>query len=1806
MSMTSQPRPSSSRRSSRSFSPFRRFSSRPSSVIIPNNNDVPDLPHHDFSSASFKDERGRPKSYPAAAALGTDWGSPPEYEKLDGVGSSGRTDSPPPHRLKEESRVTEERGRERLGVLPSPARSAFQSEGAAGVGGGNDIVESVVRHATPALSHTVTAEERTPTQESVNAHAKTAHPGSSSDFDPTANGAVGKGPGNRSSMITPKHAPYEIGGRQRAVSLPRPEYVMPPRYYGAREEPVGLLRPEYVMPPRSGGTEKEPVSPISPLEEGDSSPEDVKPGTGLVAAAQDVSVERVSGDTLSRVSEDSWEKISNADVEGHPTTTGNSVHDVDVAKRSATPSVEVPSAIPSLKGSVQNAAVWFATSSIQGSAHDDLPPSTSATPSFQENTHSLPASTSPTTSLGRGADELLTTSKSANPSPDGSEHNVLATSTCATSSLKGSALNIPISTSETPSMTASSYKGKERAVSPVESEFFPISPSINHSRDHSAVSAILGEAQVVQVPQFQPNATNEIRNAPPPKTQPPQPSTSPPPLPQFGIGTPFEKPVRKIAVSEAQQSDRLAEIALAHKKMREQLDNFTPGSPHDFGATDEAGRKFDEVMERRSMVRGDSRSLRGVAGAPNLAVPTMTSLAPPEKGRARSKSGVSEGNLSVPSFGAEGQGSRFGGGMSNTNASILPPAGPSRQERSGRGPSEQNKPFLLGVSSGNQRAQQNNAAVGGSKAPSPAPVSRAAMEDRPLPRGPISRATPLALDQPSPLGPTMTVTEPEHELPMASQDEVEARGETVGPALSVGGRSIRDEDVTGKDNMNSSLSVGGRSMPSVSSLGRDNDISDTQSPVSQDRSVSPIKGSFENREYHPPNPNGERPMSFVPLPRDPSGLPQQEIISTTKHPIETGSPETPQRSRRNSYTRSSPSPGTPRRRSRQLSLHMDEVRESQDLYDPPSPVTSRHPQSQAPQRELSLNQGSNGGAEYQRESLTAPVPGISPVHEGQQSESEERRPSSIQESPPRAYGQMDIPSSDSPPEQEHEREVPQSHPGQDDAQQPPPHPALAAPASSPVALPGSEPKKAGMLQKIKGFASSNHASESQSGNTARLQQQQQPQKQPPPPPPELRLSSMTSSVGSQNTSMSKDKKKRSSGILSSFKRPASSGAESHLTGASVDAAGMKGQANESPTQRQTPQNVASTIPPMPTEAPQERMASLKVQNAHLPQRATTHTGEQSSMKKRFSALGSLFGRSGTTGHTPKQSKHNKNAPRSTLIHHVPPNPNPTAFTQRQQQHQGGSLNSKQQDMRRAQWLQDPEQSGVHPPLGGYYAPGNSQDNPQFGHGQGTAGFAAIAAQQGRNKSASSATSSNAKDKRSGSNSSVPWPFKRHGSSNSSGHLSPQVSAQSPLDRIRTDSLGPPSISPVSTRRDSSPGQAGYGRAPPPRLPSGRMGSISEQGFPGQHQERPWALTLPGAEEDDRDITRQEIFHAASARWQRGADGLMYALPRDEASPVTPRRQDWDSHTPTAPHPYGQQQQPPHLEPQMPRSPQRFPPGHAQGSPANPVYSYLPTHIHSPPPRPQSSPGHIVNQYQPQDEPHAITTPDAHPVVIPPLPQGNIPLMQPQPRRMSNSPAMGDQLPARASSLQDPRTGPSYRSNGGGAPAPPPKSPMRSGFTVSTTSTSTTTTTTSDQSLNGSFNPSSASTQTQKRPISTSNAYNPTSPQRSTASNAYTATSLQRSAASPPPLPPPKDIPPTPQLPSLIIPRGGPVGGSGITGPVVHSGRNDAMGSSTRSMQNAMSQQQLHARNKSRDSDDEPVMKAVSYPGDEWMPRWDID
>ena len=760
-----------------------------------------------------------------------------------------------------------------------------------------------------------------------------------------------------------------------------------------------------------------------------------------------------------------------------------------------------------------------------------------------------------------------------------------------------------------------------------------------------------------------------------------------------------------------------------------------------------------------------------------------------------------------------------------------------------------------------------------------------------------------------PQKPAMTITSPEHPLRLASEQQQSSEREPS----SAGG-------------------LGARSLPSVSSIsnkGAPSSIEPSSDSANEQAygqpGVSPTMEAFQHRVYTPPNSGLERPMSFVPLPRDPLGKPPQEQINTGRQGLETH-PTTPPRQWQppNSIQRSPP-----------------RIQGQIGVISKPPPV----PPPWQPPPQLR----SDGSPQQRVGGAYAPnAPGRFIGTQSLEGEIVDPRLQSAKHQP-RGIG---LPSIDQP----------------------------------------------GAKRLSNEFWSNGQEQQQTPLDRSRINPQLVV------PPQAIRQQSFQS-VDSQG-SYKDDKKKRSSGLLAAFKRPISAGAESSLSSLSKDAASTMAQASESPTRQEYLQSPTASVgaipptendvPPVPPKKDKEKDTKGKEKQSKLQRASTTQVAEPSK-KKRFSGLGSIFGRSGTTGHA-SSKKAGDGRPRltqekqqhhGTVFHRVPENPSASAFAAMQQyqaQHpQQGQLRSQQGIS---------SQSPVSPPPGGYYAPGSepqqqaarqalgqfqSRSPNSFQHGHGAAGYAAMAQQQTgqfTDRSESATTSQR-----------PPFHFDRPGSI-SSDVLSRPLPASPPVsNEHHRGSFDGGSNSPISPQRGSSPyvpQQRRQGFRRTSRNP--RMTSIGEQ-----HQERPWQVSLPdGRDDDDPEHMAREIMRAASARWHRDSEGqplnpnlVQHQSPSSphgqEAhggpTPTSPTRQQqvYASPTTTSPHPQQQHYPPPQVV--QPPKPSQAVQYQNQPLPPQQYQHYYPP--------PQAA---LYRQAS-----------DSHPQ-IPPLFQGRIPIVQPQPQQ----------------------------------------------------------------------------------------------------------------------------------------------------------------------------------------------------------------
>lgn len=1070
---------------------------------------------------------------------------------------------------------------------------------------------------------------------------------------------------------------------------------------------------------------------------------------------------------------------------------------------------------------------------------------------------------------------------------------------------------------------------------------------------------------------------------------------------------------------------------------------------------------------------------------------------------------------------------------------------------------------------------------------------------------------------PNGAGPSMIITEPIPDNSHRTKSLGAATGEDAGPQPS---------------STLPSLEVLPRSMPSISSMGQEDARSSANhSPIGQERPVSPVKSpAFETRVYNPPRPELERPMSFIPLERDPSGLPVQELISTAKHPLDLDT----QVAQSEEQQRTPPSGGI-RRMSRQFdnpqSTSPSGLRRMSRKFDEQGDAS---PKGRRKSRQLSLTMEAIQNA-------TTPVSEQPSTIRPLSMAVSESRPASRSlsmelEDPYRPVQLYDRPSSGAstnfPPPTNFQTLVNSNlRHGAPDVR----HQGTGL-QEVPVKLASIDPiKKQGLLQKLKKKASPAPANP-QLEMQGPLPRRNGVQEVAPVETQRLvSLQSVTSTVESEEAQSRKDKKKRSS-FLSGLQRPVSGEVNPSISGESSPV-----QTHQpSPAQLQFTQSI---IPPSPQNS--QKTTESKSKKDKLPHRALTHAGQEMPGKKRFSGLGSLFGRAITTGHAPNTSKKlSKEQPKGTIFHRVPDSPANRAF-QEQQKVQAAQWQSVTQGQHPQDLPLSPNQivghSGQPPPAVGYYAPVSipPPSDRNFGSSTGVAGYDAISAQQNLPPVSSHVNSTSQGGGRAGSTGSATrWlSFGRKESTGSGTLLSPQISAGSPMEQYQRHNSGG-SISSVSTRQDSSPGQL-QGR--PPR--GFRMGNINET--PGQHQERPWALKIPNEQEDDgdREIMRQEIYHAASQRWQRGSDGQMHAVPADPplGSPEYP-----GSPPPTStshPQPQAQQQYQP---------------------PANHAHSYPPPQVsHSVPPevpiyRPTGSPAkspHASREYQPvgavgQYQPVGIPgeyrrvgyNPLAYPPPtapdepqIPPLPQTRLQLMQPQPKRLFyNSSPVAPAAPMFQQTLEDPQLDPSFSSRSnvvatgvlatsadpapqskfittsppsrGVGSAPAPRGVPNLGITTSVHQLPRSHSYAQPPSQHVLYQHQQQQPEPQSaHSTSTEDLY--ADPYKQLPFKDHNNTEQQPQAKEepsdlPPPLPPKDEnvyIPLSQEKPGSIPYIAQAVSGQGLGGNRIAAALAQAG-----VVSEPVPGRVVHERNPSGGSDEIPVMKASGYPGDEWVPSWD--
>lgn len=297
---------------------------------MPNHEEgVPDVPEIGERGRNLG-SNDRPMSYPAAAMSGLPWPEPPpdlstlQDHPISGTDASTQrpmTPSPqiwpvkgisdmfdhldstrpltPPRRLDDQYR---------LGVLPSPARSAFSRD----VHGSprspqEEMISSVVRHNTPPVLVNQSAPPA-PVQAAYNAltggEDKDRTPTQDVFGDTSPKSATQDGLGGLATL----RAPNRASNHQRVVSLLQPEDIVP-----------------------NDGKMEEPVSPISPEDGEEGFPADLKPVapvSTMDTEVEDAQDSRRPSSSYSNDSTGAWEKVShpgNVGEEIKPATSGASM-----------------------------------------------------------------------------------------------------------------------------------------------------------------------------------------------------------------------------------------------------------------------------------------------------------------------------------------------------------------------------------------------------------------------------------------------------------------------------------------------------------------------------------------------------------------------------------------------------------------------------------------------------------------------------------------------------------------------------------------------------------------------------------------------------------------------------------------------------------------------------------------------------------------------------------------------------------------------------------------------------------------------------------------------------------------------------------------------------------------------------------------------------------------------------------------------------------------------------------------------------------------------------------------------------------------------------------------------------------------------------------------------------------------------------------------------------------------------------------------------------------------------------------------
>ncbi|KAF1814650.1 hypothetical protein P152DRAFT_282650 [Eremomyces bilateralis CBS 781.70] len=912
--------------------------------------------------------------------------------------------------------------------------------------------------------------------------------------------------------------------------------------------------------------------------------------------------------------------------------------------------------------------------------------------------------------------------------------------------------------------------------------------------------------------------------------------------------------------------------------------------------------------------------------------------------------------------------------------------------------------------------------------------------------------------------------------------------------------------------------------PNVSTIHPDDDhprdVSGSEPPV------SPVRTSFMERDYHPPAPSRERPMSFVHLPRT-GGVPQDVITVSPRHGLQAIS---------DSVSEHSPPKHEPPKPS-----FTSPKRSSQHG---PNLATSPPKQHQSPQ-----------GPQISTIPILTPPAGrdmgetIPPAGQAHGKPVQGRPNHGV--NPPN----LQLPAQRSPEDIRRQTFSPPTiDPRQHSSE-------YRLPGVGPPAPSKSEPlvqksRFGGQLFKSKSALKTPPAAPPQPVTPQRINPELVS-------PPSNRQPSYQSTITSDDGQEEEAQKKlRKSGIINPFNnRPLSVDADSVLSKADS----TQGQAGDSPTRTISQQIIGGIPPPVEKPKPTDAKSGKKLQ------RSSSSLGPDPPKKKRFSALGSFFGRS--------ESKMTKKGGPAI----IGPGPAYQDMRSYQSNPQRGQSSSSNRTMSLPHSMPPPilEDPGMPPPLGGYYAP------PTWSPDQGLGRVDPTGQQQPVAERTQSLTS----------NTQQHLPYAGPAPIRNSPPVPPgygpgavpygpqSVSSISPDSRA---SLGPrtPSGGPFFYNANGSPAQGGMppmdprqGPAPgnqrwsnaamPPYI---RMGSINET--PGQHQERPWNISLPSSVEESEDEMShnrrpsQEMIAArmAAMRYRRVSDQGHFP-PQTYTPAQLAQLTQMQQHQQYQQYQQYQQQQvfiqqqrlmqqqqqqvqqrsygqpPPAASYQQPPSPQ----SQASSQPPPPMsFQQTPSPPSQAPPQPQQ----ILQRTQslPQ-QPHGFVLPQQ-------------PAQHNLPRSLSHahSSPHTTQPPHSSYSPQPPPAPQQYSS-----PPEPERTPPQ------------------PPSLNTNVKP-------HRIPL-------PMSPSTATSMSPINPLAISMS----PPPPPPKDFPPGP--PHVFQdPAKGNSAALSTTAGVSAAGAVAVGGAAAVTGASAADSQPLREDSE----DDEPVMRGVSYPGMEWVPQWTED